>query len=225
MSKRRYQHLGLVCAVPVVLTVAVILADDNYYHLNIPGEMNTGHEQQGCATCHLPQVGSARQQLQAQVDYWLGRRSDWVYFGTLPVRNETCIGCHERADDRHPIYRFREPRFREARATIGADQCSSCHREHNGVRVTQPATFCQTCHRDTKIKNDPIDTPHSILIEQKRWNTCLGCHDFHGNHVFETPKRLQQATSPEMVARYLAGEGWLYSQSKKHPARREEKPR
>jgi hypothetical protein len=225
MSKRRFQHLGLACAVPVFLAVAVIFADDAYYHLNIPGDMNTGHEQLRCATCHVSQVGTARQQLQAQVDYWLGRRSDWIFFGTLPASNETCIGCHGRPDDRHPVYRFREPRFREARAAIGADQCSSCHREHNGVRVTQPATFCQTCHRDTTLKNDPIDVPHSTLIEQQRWETCLGCHDFHGNHDYPTPQRLQQATAPEMISRYLAGEGWLYSRSTRHPALSEEQPR
>lgn len=219
MNKRRYHHLGLAAGLPVFLAVSVLFNVDDYFHFNTPGEMNTGHAELACETCHLPQAGTARQQLQAQVSYWLGQRSDWVHFGTAPTSNEVCIACHERPDDRHPVYRFREPRFREARAAIGADRCASCHREHSDARVTQPATFCQTCHEDTQIKNDPLDVKHDELIRSKRWTTCLGCHDFHGNHVYQTPERLTEAASPEAVDQYLSGRRSLYARTKKHPAR------
>lgn len=219
MNKRRNHHLGLAVGLPAFALVAILFNSENHFHYTIPGEMNTGHDDLACADCHRPQAGTARQQLQAQVSYWLGQRSDWVHFGTVPTSNEVCIACHERPDDRHPVYRFREPRFKEARAAIGADRCASCHQEHSGVRVTQPATVCRTCHEDTKIKNDPLDVSHEVLIGEKRWATCLGCHDFHGNHAYETPERLAEAAPPAAVAEYLDGDRWLYARTKKHPAK------
>ena len=219
MNKRRYHHMGLAAGLPAFVAVAFLFNANDYFHFTIPGGMNLGHEELSCESCHLPQAGTTRQQLQAQISYWLGQRDDWIHFNTVPTSNEICISCHERPDDRHPVYRFREPRFRDARAAIGADRCASCHQEHSEARVTQPATFCRTCHEDTEIKNDPLDVKHAELIDGQRWETCLGCHDFHGNHLYETPERLEEAASPAAVDAYLAGDRQLYSSSKKHPAK------
>ena len=29
---------------------------------------------------------------------------------------------------------------------------------------------------------------HAVLAANKQWDTCLQCHDFHGNHRRVTPK-------------------------------------
>ena len=186
-----------------------------------PGPMNTGHEALECTKCHLEAKGSTRQQIQAVARQWIGLRDGEVHVGTLPVRDASCQHCHERPNDRHPIYRFREPRFAEARAAIGADRCISCHREHNGVRVTQGVGICVNCHQDTRLKNDPLDESHAALIERKAWDSCLSCHDFHGNHEYEVPSRMSDAFESERVARYLAGQTWLYAEEAIHPAKQE----
>jgi hypothetical protein len=187
--------------------------------LSTPGPMNTGHEELKCTDCHSPERGTLRQQIQGSLDHWRGLRDDIVYVGTRPVESTPCLACHDRPTDRHPIYRFREPRFAEAREEIGADQCLSCHGEHSGVRVTQEQGFCQTCHDGLEMKNDPIDVPHVDLIAKNNWTSCLTCHDFHGNHIYDVPLRMGDAFTESDVAAYLRGEQVLYSEERKHSAR------
>ena len=221
---RRWQRLGVVSGLSAVSVMLMLLSRGHLDALTAPGPMNTGHESLDCQDCHLDERGSTRQQVQASVAWWLGSREDRVYIGTRPAQSEQCIECHERPDDQHPIYRFREPRFEEARRELGADQCSSCHAEHSGARVTQEATFCETCHEELALKNDPLDTSHAALIAQGRWATCLSCHDFHGNHRYEVPTRLSDAFSVEEVRSYLDGDRSLYSADRKHPAKSSARP-
>lgn len=202
--------------VPLAATLVVIAAPDNL-SLTTPGPPNTGHEDIACDDCHLAAAGQTRQQAQAALRWHLGLRREPAYLATRPVDNESCLGCHARANDRHPIYRFTEPRFAEARAQIGADQCVSCHREHTGVRVSAAPTICSSCHQDTALTDDPVDPPHVELIAGGRWTSCLGCHDFHGNHGFEPPARLEQAFSPGTIGEYLSGRAPLYSSPEAKP--------
>ena len=165
---------------------------------------NPGHADLACTECHREAPGTERQQLQAKAKHLLGLRTDDVDFGMRPVNNAACIGCHDNPDDRHPAHRFLEPRFEAARATLAPEQCVSCHREHTGTRLSQTnVAFCATCHSDMEIKDDPTRPTHDALIRDKRWDTCLTCHDFHGNHGYVPPKDLKAAIAPDAIAEYL----------------------
>ncbi len=165
---------------------------------------NPGHAELACADCHLETPGSLRQQLQAKTRHLLGLRPGDVDFGMRTVNNAACIGCHDNPDDRHPAHRFLEPRFEAARAAIAPQQCVSCHREHTGTRISRTdAGFCATCHGDMKVKDDTTRPTHAVLVGGKRWDTCLTCHDFHGNHAHDPPHDLKDALAPGVVAAYL----------------------
>jgi len=76
--------------------------------------------------------GSLRQQTQANLRNALGLCDHLADFGKLTVTNESGLGCHERPNDRHPVYRFLEPRFLKARVSLRPQLCVSCHTEHKG---------------------------------------------------------------------------------------------
>ena len=183
------------------------------------GPANTGHAALTCTDCHKEAPGTTRQQIQAKVQFWLGRRQRDAAFGHGRVGNAQCIDCHAREQDSHPVHRFLEPRFADARAELGAESCVSCHREHTGVRVTMPATACATCHQELDLKREPLDVPHRDLVARKAWHTCLGCHDFHGNHGRVTQTRLDAAYPPSVISEYLAGGPSPYGRDMKYPAK------
>ena len=185
--------------------------------------MNIGHEKLACESCHTPAPGTTRQQVQANVRYLLGLRKTAADFGNRDVTNSDCLACHERPFDRHPVFRFNEPRFEKARAELGANQCQSCHAEHTGKKVTAKATYCSTCHSDLEMENDPIDVPHVKLVEQERWETCLGCHDFHGNHKYVAPKKVKQVFTPARIADYFHGGKSPYGSDLRAPPLKERK--
>jgi hypothetical protein len=187
--------------------------------LQKPGPMNVGHETLECGSCHRPAPGTTRQQLQANTRTFLGLRASYVDFGMRAVENADCRSCHDRPDDRHPVYRFLEPRFAEARAAIEPQACTSCHGEHTGRRATVEPTACRHCHADMDLQRDPISTPHAELARTGAWDTCLGCHDFHGNHAISVPTALSDAASPAAIERYLAGGESPYVGEIRHPAR------
>lgn len=171
-----------------------------------PGPMNTMHDDLACEACHREAPGTLRQQLQAAARDAIGMSTAGVDIGFRKVTSDECRACHDRPDDRHPIGRFLEPRFARAREVLGPEQCSSCHREHAGVRVTAAdTTFCRHCHADMKIEHDPIDVPHRDLVATQQWNTCLGCHDYHGNHAVKAPRTLGTSHSLEAIRRYFEG--------------------
>ena len=129
-------------ALVVAAITGAIVAMPASTRFHATGPANTGHEAVACSACHKDAPGTVRQQVQAKVQYLMGRRAGDVTFGTMRVQNEQCVGCHARDQDMHPVYRFLEPRFSKARAEIGAESCVSCHREHKGVRVTMASTAC-----------------------------------------------------------------------------------
>ncbi len=182
-----------------------MLLSHDFERWRSPGPANVGHEALACGDCHRRAPGTIRQQLQANARWLLGIRAEAVDFGLMPVSSEDCADCHRRPDDRHPIYRFVEPRFAKVRRAIGAERCVSCHREHTGSRVTVENGFCRHCHEEISIPNDPVNPAHRELALAAEWTTCLRCHDFHGNHRTDPPTHLDVAIGSYEVERYLAG--------------------
>ena len=183
------------------------------------GRANTGHEDIDCDKCHRSAVGTIRQQIQANVKHWIGLRSSAADLGFKAVENADCLNCHDRPNDRHPVFRFLEPRFSEARLALSPQHCVSCHAEHQGLRVSiQNIDLCKHCHGDTALKKDPIDIPHKDLIDSQRWSTCLGCHDFHGNHVMQTETVVDRVLHAETINNYFGGGKTPYSSKKKYHA-------
>ena len=204
--------IGLVIAIAIV-------ASPVYFHVLNPGTMTPGHDGLACTSCHVSAPGTARQQIQANLSYLLGRRKSSASFGFRAPNSSDCNACHSRPDDSHGIHRFAEPRFADALATVPADTCIGCHREHQGRRISLGGEFCSACHQDLKLKNDPVDVSHRDLIAQERWSTCLGCHDYHGNHVRKTQQNMSEAYDAASIKAYLANGPDPYADNKRHKAR------
>jgi hypothetical protein len=206
MKQPLRRRLGIVTGLVAGLAITLWLHAPGQAHLLAPGPMNTGHDTLACASCHVPAPGTVRQQLQTVARTWFRGEAGPIDLGFRAVGNAQCQACHDRPDDRHPVFRFLEPRFAEARAAIHPELCTSCHREHNGVRVAiADGTYCSHCHADLTVEHDRIDTSHRTLVAAKRWDTCLGCHDYHGNHGLEPPTRLADAIAPAAIQAYLRG--------------------
>lgn len=220
--RRKRRHFGLLAGCLAGMAVLIALTRPALDRWHALGPMTQGHESLRCETCHKPAPGTARQQLQALVRHGLGWRGTPADFGSRDVGNEICLECHDRPNDRHPVFRFSEPRFAKARASLAPQFCVSCHLEHRGRRVTLETTaYCEVCHRETRLNKDPLDIPHRDLIAEKRWSTCLGCHDFHGNHVMKTPLRVVELIAEDKIKAYFAGGLSPYSERKKYPAKKE----
>lgn len=200
------QRLGQLTGVSLGLVCLAFLLLPGMRQFHARGPMNTGHENLECVDCHQNAPGTTRQQIQANVRFWLGLRSKPATLGLERVGNQTCLECHDRPNDRHPVFRFNEPRFREARAKLNPQECLSCHQEHRGLRVSQSQEFCETCHQDLILKNDPISIPHQTLVKESKWSTCLGCHDFHGNHAMDTPVDVEKSFDLKDRQAYFRGE-------------------
>ena len=208
---------ALGAALAMAALTAAVVPQAARFHAK--GPANTGHAALECTDCHKEAPGTTRQQLQAKVQFWLGGRANDAALGHERVGNAQCADCHAREQESHPVHRFLEPRFAEARAELGAESCVSCHREHSGVRVTMPATACATCHGDLDLKREPLDVSHRELVARKDWDTCLGCHDFHGNHKRAAQTRLDAAFPPSAIRDYLAGGSSPYGTELKYPTK------
>jgi ferredoxin-NADP reductase/bacterioferritin-associated ferredoxin len=198
--RRAYAAGVLLSALPVLMLLPAL------QHVRPHGAPNVGHEQLECLACHAEAPGTTRQVVQAKVKHALGLRQTGAVLGNEAVGNAACVQCHANPDDRHPPHRFLEPRFEQARAETGAQLCASCHREHSQARVTAPrADYCASCHAEMKVKDDKASPTHAQLLLQKRWETCLQCHDYHGNHRAGAPLRLQDAATIDTLNKYLQG--------------------
>ncbi|MBW3630018.1 MAG: cytochrome c3 family protein [Gemmatimonadetes bacterium] len=215
----RKRIYALAAGVPMLALMVLLFPGRE--RLRAAGPANTGHAELTCAQCHTPADGTVRQQVQANLRHLLGSRATPADFLHKPVGNVDCVACHQNDDDRHPTYRFNEPRFADVRAELAPQNCVSCHTEHTGRRVTAQATVCSSCHADMEIREDPIQPTHSKLVEGKQWATCLSCHDFHGNHVRDTPRILAKALGSTQVEAYLAGGAKIYGEDVRFPARTE----
>ena len=167
------------------------------------GRIQSGHQDIACRDCHTKSRGTTRQQLQANARYLVGLRDNPTDIGYSKVTSAQCLSCHERPNERHPIYRFQEPRFHEARSKIEAASCIGCHSEHHDKKVYVDPGFCQACHDDLRLKADPVDVPHHEIIENQDWDSCLGCHDFHGNHRMKTKTIYRDRYATPVIQDYL----------------------
>ena len=200
------RRIGIAMGTALGAAAIAILCAPGCEHLHAPGPMNTGHGGVACTSCHREAPGTVRQQLQATVRGWIGARHGGVDVGFSAVSNRECIACHDRPEDRHPAFRFLEPRFEAARAALHPERCVSCHAEHGGLRVTTAeTTYCRHCHGELVVDRDPLDVPHAQLVAERRWDTCLGCHDYHGNHAGKPPHRLGEAIPVATIRAYFAG--------------------
>ncbi len=215
--KRRRQWIGFGLGIFMTCIAYVVLSMPNNEDFLSKGPMNTGHEDLSCESCHTPAKGTVFQQVQANIMFTIGLRRTAADFGTENVDNQKCLDCHDRPNDRHPLHRFTEPRFVDARKNIGVTFCESCHQEHNGMRITQvDIGYCRNCHEDTELKNDPLEISHKELVEQAQWSTCLQCHDFHGNHLYEAAESLKDTIPITVVRAYFDGGPSPYADQKKH---------
>lgn len=215
--KRRRQWIGAaVGLLATVSTYTVISLPANEEMLSL-GPMNTGHEDLSCETCHTPASGNTFQQLQANVLFTLGMRKTKADFGMENVDRAKCMDCHDRPNDRHPLYRFEETRFAPARKNLNVTECEGCHMEHNEVRLTQTNIgYCENCHEETNLKHDPLEISHAELVANDMWTTCLQCHDFHGNHVYEAAESMKDTISIQTVRAYFDGGKSPYSDVKEY---------
>lgn len=180
-----------------------------------PGRMTLGHTKVACRECHKPAPGTIRQQIQANAYYLIGLREKGAYFDHVPVTSAACEACHVRKTDPHATYRFREPRFLEAVNRLDARDCLSCHAEHKGRRVLVKADQCQLCHEKLVMKGDPLNVPHETLIAKGDWASCLGCHDYHDNHLRKTQTVFGERFSRAAIEAYLASGPSPYGEAKK----------
>lgn len=215
--KRKRQYYGTVGGLVIVIGVTVFLSIPTGEEFLSKGPMNTGHDDLECIDCHVKAPGGEFQQIVANFKHATGMRKDEVDFGYIAVDSKKCESCHDRPNDRHPIQRFNEPRFSEARKNIGPTKCESCHLEHNDVRLTIANTgFCLNCHQELELKNDPLDIPHADLVKNEAWETCLQCHDFHGNHKYHVAETMKDTIEIEKIRAYFEGGESPYGDVKKY---------
>lgn len=163
------------------------------------GPIQQGHAGLACQACHETAPGTLRQQMQSLA------HGAPVPVGFAPVRDDACTDCHARPNDRHPVHRFNEPRFRKALQAVQANSCLGCHSEHEDRRLHLTDTgYCANCHADLALKREPLDVPHATLVARKDWQTCLTCHDFHGNHTHVPQTRMSDAFPLDAVQAYFA---------------------
>lgn len=215
------RRIGVASGIALGGAVVGFLLLPGVEHFTAPGKMNTGHERLACDSCHRPAPGTVRQQLQANARYLLGMRKSSADFGLRAVDNDDCLACHERPFDRHPAFRFTEPRFADVRKELAPHRCESCHREHSGVRVTVQVGYCAGCHDQLQMNHDPLEVPHAELVRQGRWFTCLGCHDFHGNHVMEARTKIGDAKASAVIENYFRGGASPYPAWLRKPPKQE----
>jgi hypothetical protein len=200
------RQIGIATGLALGIVFIAVLCAPGCEHMHARGPMNVGHGEVACAGCHVKAPGTVRQQLQRVVRVWIGLEHGGVDVGFQHVGNAACTRCHKRPQDRHPSFRFLEPRFAAVREALHPERCESCHQEHAGVRVTTAeTTYCRHCHGELVVKHDTIDVPHAQLVAAARWETCLGCHDYHGNHAAKPPRRVADAVSAERIRAYFAG--------------------
>lgn len=221
LPKINRRYAALIIGIAISLVIVVLLNAPNSEWMHSPGPMNTGHENIKCEQCHLTAEGTMRQQIQANMWHMLGVRKNSAAIGHTKVNNSDCLACHQRPKDHHPVFRFFEPRYTKARKEIKAHECNACHREHSGRRVTIDKTFCQHCHEKLKLKKDPLKVSHASLVSKKQWASCLGCHDFHGNHLMTVTEDQNKQLSSLAIERYFAGGQSPYSDKKRYKAKTE----
>ncbi len=207
-ERRAAYGWGLIVA--AIGAVLLLLPGRESWHA--AGPHNVGHTKTECSECHTPAPGNFAGQAFSNIMHAVGLSDSAMYFVYTPAGNDECLACHDNPDDRHPVARFLKPEFATARDAMGVQFCVSCHQQHLGVRTSVTLRVCQYCHQNTDMldklfenKVDPVDIAHTTLISDGRWETCLGCHDFHGNHKREVPIMMSEVLTVEQIQQYLDG--------------------
>ena len=201
---RRWQVLGMITGITFSLSLMWSLRQPTNESLLSKGPLTPGHKDLQCSSCHQPAEGSLRQQFQAKAKYFTGFRQTDAELGLMKVENASCLSCHDRPDDHHPVFRFNEPRFAEVRKTLDATQCGTCHTEHTGTVASVPKTsICLNCHQDLKIKDDPLEISHEQLIANPMEISCMQCHDYHGNHQMTVVTSIKDTIATQAILDYL----------------------
>jgi hypothetical protein len=141
----------------------------------LPGRTTHGHHQieLACNACHTPLMG---------------------------VNETACIQCHgedlKASNDSHPKSKFTDPRNADRLSLIEADNCVTCHREHQpeitgAMGVTQPSDYCVHCHVQT-LTDRPSHKDFKL-------NSCstAGCHNYHDNTALYESFLLKHAHEPD----------------------------
>lgn len=212
LAPERQIAYGAGIIIAVLGAVLLLLPGNESWHA--AGPANSGHTRIQCSECHIRAPGNFIGQAFENLFQAVGLSDSAANFVFQPVGNEECLRCHLNPDDRHPLVDFLEAKFEQPRQAMGVQFCVSCHQEHLGVRVSVTPLVCQYCHEEIvpmELEDDPVDVPHTSLIENQRWETCLGCHDFHGNHDREVPILMSQSLTPEQIQQYLDGGNSPYS--------------
>ena len=184
--------------------VALLLPGRELWHAK--GPFNTGHTKLECGDCHTSAPGNIAGQALRNIMHAVGMSDSGTYFIYSPSGNEQCLACHTDPDNVHPVEEFLEPEFAKVREARGVQFCTGCHQQHLGVRVSaSPLVVCQDCHDDMVLDDDPVDIPHTRLISDGRWDTCMGCHDHHGNHEREVPTMMSGILTEEQIQQYFDG--------------------
>lgn len=216
---RKRQFFGVIIGLILGSALVFILtleATEQYVSI---GPMNTGHQDLKCFSCHEDAKGNLFEQLQSNFSHKVGARKEGVDFGTKDVTVDNCIQCHDRANDRHPTHRFSEPRFKDAIKNIDATTCITCHTEHQEERVSvKSINYCMNCHQTLEVEDDPLNVSHEQLIKDEKWFTCIQCHDFHGNHKYDVPEKLQDTIPMQKIDMYFDGGEDPYGNVKKYKA-------
>ena len=141
----------------------------------LPGETTHGHFQieMNCSACHTPMMG---------------------------VKTNSCLECHkeelDRIEDSHPAKKFNDPRNADRLEKIDAQNCITCHIEHNPdithpMGVTIPIDYCFHCHEDIAEERPSH--------EGMPFNTCAtaGCHNYHDNKALYEDFLLKHNKGPK----------------------------
>ncbi|UKM64404.1 cytochrome c3 family protein [Flavobacteriaceae bacterium GSB9] len=216
---RKRQFWGGLIGVFLGVSLFYVLTWDATEQYVSIGPMNTGHQDLSCFACHADAKGNLVQQVQSNISHAVGMREHGVDFGTQDVTVDNCLQCHDRPNDRHPTYRFSEPRFKEAVQHIDATTCITCHTEHQEERVSVASiNYCMNCHQDLEVEGDPLDISHKDLIAKEEWFTCIQCHDFHGNHKYKVPNKMADTIPMRVIQNYFDGGEDPYGNEKKYIA-------
>jgi len=132
------------------------------------------------------------------------------------IKQEKCLACHKEKKrsntkaNSHRAKLFEADDKTDLRKLLRADQCVTCHEEHQlgHAGTTQPADFCILCHKD--IAEDRVS--HKDLA----FDECGDCHNYHdnsanysesfiGEHLGEEAKTFEHSKIPptQYTARFL----------------------
>ena len=135
----------------------------------LPGKTTHGHFQieLDCDACHAS-VASEKQHSSGN------------------VMQDACNRCHAdqltAESDTHPAKKFNDPSNADMLATLNAQDCLTCHKEHvpqqtSSMGLTLPVDYCWHCHQDVG-ENRPSH-------QGMEFDSCAtaGCHNYHDNRA------------------------------------------